>query len=35
MVAGLLPPDAGSIEIFGVDTLADPIAAKRDHGMAA
>ena len=29
MVAGLLPPDAGSIEIFGVDTLADPIAAKR------
>jgi ABC-2 type transport system ATP-binding protein len=29
MVAGLLPPDAGSIEIFGVDALADPIAAKR------
>ena len=29
MVAGLLPPDAGSIEIFGIDALADPIAAKR------
>ncbi len=29
MIAGLLPPDAGSIEIFGVDALADPIAAKR------
>ena len=29
MIAGLLPPDAGSIEIFGIDALADPIAAKR------
>src|SRR4051812_18402541 len=29
MVAGLLKPDAGSIEVFGVDALADPIAAKR------
>lgn len=29
MVAGLLPPDAGSIEIFGIDARADPIAAKR------
>ena len=29
MVAGLLPPDAGSIEIHGIDALADPIAAKR------
>ena len=29
MIAGLLPPDAGSIEIFGVDARADPIAAKR------
>jgi ABC-2 type transport system ATP-binding protein len=29
MVAGLLPPDAGSIDIFGIDALADPIAAKR------
>src|SRR5215475_10960963 len=29
MVAGLLAPDAGSIEIFGIDALADPIGAKR------
>jgi ABC-2 type transport system ATP-binding protein len=29
MVAGLLPPDAGRIGIFGVDALADPVAAKR------
>jgi ABC-2 type transport system ATP-binding protein len=29
MVAGLLKPDAGSIEVFGIDALADPIAAKR------
>jgi ABC-2 type transport system ATP-binding protein len=29
MVAGLLAPDAGSIEIFGIDALADPVAAKR------
>jgi ABC-2 type transport system ATP-binding protein len=29
MVAGLLRPDAGSIEIFGIDALADKIAAKR------
>ncbi len=29
MVAGLLPPDAGSISVFGVDALADPVAAKR------
>jgi ABC-2 type transport system ATP-binding protein len=28
MVTGLTRPDAGSIEIFGVDALADPIAAK-------
>ena len=28
MVAGLLPPDAGRIEIFGVDAWADPVAAK-------
>ena len=28
MVTGLTRPDAGSIEIFGVDALANPIAAK-------
>jgi ABC-2 type transport system ATP-binding protein len=29
LVAGLLRPDAGSISIFGIDALADPVAAKR------
>src|SRR5579859_1948724 len=29
MIAGLLRPDAGSVEIFGRDALADPVAAKR------
>ena len=29
MVAGLLPADAGEIEIFGVDARRYPIAAKR------
>jgi ABC-2 type transport system ATP-binding protein len=29
MVAGLLRPDAGSISIFGIDALADPVAAKQ------
>jgi ABC-2 type transport system ATP-binding protein len=29
MIAGLLRPDAGMIRIFGIDALADPIAAKR------
>jgi ABC-2 type transport system ATP-binding protein len=29
MVAGLTPPDAGTISICGIDTAADPIAAKR------
>lgn len=29
MIAGLLAPDAGSIDIFGIDALADPVAAKR------
>src|SRR6202000_3239905 len=29
MVAGLLRPDFGSIEVFGVDALADARAAKR------
>jgi ABC-2 type transport system ATP-binding protein len=29
MIAGLLPPDDGSIRIYDVDALADPLAAKR------
>ncbi|CAN5232433.1 ABC transporter ATP-binding protein [soil metagenome] len=29
MVVGLLKPDAGAISVFGVDAVADPIAAKR------
>jgi ABC-2 type transport system ATP-binding protein len=29
MVAGLLLPDIGSIEVFGIDVLGDPRAAKR------
>ena len=29
MIAGLLRPDAGTIRVFGIDALADPIAAKR------
>ena len=29
MVAGLLRPESGSISVFGVDALADPVAAKR------
>jgi len=29
MVTGLLRPDSGSITVFGVDALADPVAAKR------
>ena len=29
MTAGLLRPDAGTIAIFGVDALKDPVAAKR------
>lgn len=29
MIVGLLAPDEGSICVFGVDALADPIAAKR------
>jgi ABC-2 type transport system ATP-binding protein len=29
MIAGLLRPDAGTIRIFGIDALADPIEAKR------
>jgi ABC-2 type transport system ATP-binding protein len=29
MVAGLLPPDAGTIQICGIDALRDPVEAKR------
>jgi len=29
MVAGLLKPDAGAVEIFGIDALKDPVAAKQ------
>jgi ABC-2 type transport system ATP-binding protein len=29
MVAGLLRPDRGSISVFGIDALADPVEAKR------
>src|SRR5436309_6787730 len=29
MVAGLLAPDAGSISVYGIDALVDPVSAKR------
>ncbi len=29
MVTGLLRPDSGSITVFGIDALADPVAAKQ------
>jgi len=29
MVTGLLRPDSGAVSVFGIDALADPIAAKR------
>jgi ABC-2 type transport system ATP-binding protein len=29
MVAGLTPPDGGSISVYGIDTATDPVAAKR------
>ena len=32
MVSGLLRPDSGSIAIFGLDAVADPVAAKRIVG---
>jgi ABC-2 type transport system ATP-binding protein len=32
MVSGLLKPDKGSIFIFGIDALADPVAAKQIVG---
>jgi ABC-2 type transport system ATP-binding protein len=30
MVVGLMRPDAGSVSVFGIDALADPVAAKRE-----
>ena len=32
MVSGLLRPDAGSVRIFGIDAIADPLAAKQVTG---
>ena len=29
MTTGLLKPDRGSVTVFGVDVLADPVGAKR------
>ena len=29
MIAGLMRPDSGSIQVVGIDALADPVAAKR------
>jgi len=29
MVVGLLTPDSGSVSVFGIDALADPVGAKR------
>jgi ABC-2 type transport system ATP-binding protein len=29
MVAGLLRPDAGTVDVFGIDALRDPVAAKQ------
>src|SRR5215469_5540485 len=29
MVTGLMKPDRGSIAVFGIDALADPVGAKR------
>jgi len=29
IIAGLLRPDAGSVSVFGIDALKDPVAAKR------
>src|SRR5205823_12763668 len=29
MVAGLARPDAGSVAVFGIDALGDPVAAKQ------
>jgi ABC-2 type transport system ATP-binding protein len=32
MVSGLLKPDAGSISVFGIDAITNPVAAKRIIG---
>ena len=32
MVSGLLKPDAGTISVFGIDSLGDPVAAKQITG---
>ena len=32
MVSGLLKPDSGAVHIFGIDALADPVAAKQITG---
>jgi len=32
MVSGLLKPDAGAISIFGIDSIAEPVAAKQIVG---
>ncbi len=32
MVSGLLKPDSGSISVFAIDAIADPVAAKRVIG---
>jgi ABC-2 type transport system ATP-binding protein len=32
MVSGLLKPDAGSISVFGIDAIADPVGAKQIVG---
>jgi ABC-2 type transport system ATP-binding protein len=29
MISGLLKPDRGSITVFGIDALADPVGAKQ------
>ena len=32
MVTGLLKPDSGSISVFGIDAIGDPVSAKRIMG---
>ncbi|MFN7915323.1 MAG: ATP-binding cassette domain-containing protein [Vicinamibacterales bacterium] len=33
MLSGLMPPDAGTIEVDGVDVVADPVGAQRAMGL--